>query len=165
MFNPTHLFNVERWAFGVGHCAHRKNDCDLSRGGSRTSNLNLMQRAPSCRSGQRPARICQGGRAIDLNRLRTNVPIAVPKKKRPGQFTLLGRSEVRLPASPAQARLETFPIPRHAAIIGFISKPTTSLRFVQSRANPTLPGLTSITSLTALRRKQIAKVLSRFVSE
>jgi len=49
--------------------------------------------------------------AIDLNRLRTNVHIAVPKKKRPGQLTLLGRSEVRLPASPAEARLETFPNP------------------------------------------------------
>lgn len=50
-------------------------------------------------------------RAIDLNRLRTNIHIAVPKIKRPGHLTLLGRSEVKLPASPAEARLETFPNP------------------------------------------------------
>jgi 7-cyano-7-deazaguanine reductase len=49
--------------------------------------------------------------AIDLNRLRANFDIAVAKAKRAGRLTLLGRSEVRLPASPAEARLETFPNP------------------------------------------------------
>jgi 7-cyano-7-deazaguanine reductase len=48
---------------------------------------------------------------IDLNRLRANVHIAVAKTKRAGRLTLLGRSEVKIPASPAEARLETFPNP------------------------------------------------------
>jgi len=49
--------------------------------------------------------------AIDLNRLQAHVAIAVAKTKRSGQLTLLGRSEARIPASPAEARLETFPNP------------------------------------------------------
>jgi 7-cyano-7-deazaguanine reductase len=49
--------------------------------------------------------------AIDLNRLRANFDIAVAKTKRSGQLTLLGRSEARIPASPVEARLETFPNP------------------------------------------------------
>ena len=54
-----------------------------------------------------PARIA----AIDLNRLRANFHVAVTKSKRAGQLTLLGHSEAKLPASPAEARLETFPNP------------------------------------------------------
>jgi len=49
--------------------------------------------------------------AIDLNRLWADFDIAVAKAKRASRLTLLGRSEVKLPASPAQARLETFPNP------------------------------------------------------
>jgi 7-cyano-7-deazaguanine reductase len=49
--------------------------------------------------------------AIDLNRLKADVAVAVAKTKRSGQLTLLGRSEARIPASPAEARLETFPNP------------------------------------------------------
>ena len=49
--------------------------------------------------------------AIDLNRLQADVAIAVAETKRSGQLTLLGRSEARIPASPAEARLETFPNP------------------------------------------------------
>ena len=49
--------------------------------------------------------------AIDLNRLRANLEITVAKTKRAGRLTLLGRSETRLPASPNEARLETFPNP------------------------------------------------------
>jgi 7-cyano-7-deazaguanine reductase len=49
--------------------------------------------------------------AIDLNRLQANVGVAMPKTKRAGQLTLLGRSEVRIPASPSEAQLETFPNP------------------------------------------------------
>ena len=48
---------------------------------------------------------------IDLNRLRAHVDVAVAKSKRASQLTLLGHSDARLPASPAQARLETFPNP------------------------------------------------------
>jgi 7-cyano-7-deazaguanine reductase len=48
---------------------------------------------------------------IDLNRLRANLDITVAKTKRAGRLTLLGRSEAKLPASPAEARLETFPNP------------------------------------------------------
>ena len=36
---------------------------------------------------------------------------AVAKPKRAGEFKLLGHSDVKLPASPAGARLETFPNP------------------------------------------------------
>ncbi|PYJ35143.1 MAG: NADPH-dependent 7-cyano-7-deazaguanine reductase QueF, partial [Verrucomicrobia bacterium] len=35
----------------------------------------------------------------------------MPKAKRVGQLTLLGRTEARIPASPAEARLETFSNP------------------------------------------------------
>jgi len=35
----------------------------------------------------------------------------VAKRKRANEFKLLGHSEVKLPASPAEARLETFPNP------------------------------------------------------
>jgi 7-cyano-7-deazaguanine reductase len=47
---------------------------------------------------------------VDLKRLRPTL-IAVAKTKRAGQLTLLGRSDAKLPASPAEARLETFPNP------------------------------------------------------
>jgi 7-cyano-7-deazaguanine reductase len=49
--------------------------------------------------------------AIDLNRLRADFAIAVAKRKRANRLTLLGRSEAKLPASPAEARLETFSNP------------------------------------------------------
>ena len=49
--------------------------------------------------------------AIDLNRLRANFHVAMEKAKRSGRLTLLGRSGAKLPASPARARLETFPNP------------------------------------------------------
>jgi 7-cyano-7-deazaguanine reductase len=49
--------------------------------------------------------------AIDLNRIHANVDVAMAKSKRGGQLKLLGRSEPKLPASPAEARLETFPNP------------------------------------------------------
>jgi 7-cyano-7-deazaguanine reductase len=49
--------------------------------------------------------------AIDLNRLRANFHVAVAKSKRTGRLTLLGRSEARIPASPSEAPLETFPNP------------------------------------------------------
>ena len=49
--------------------------------------------------------------AIDLNRLRANFDIAVAKAKRTGRLTILGQSEAKIPASPPEARLETFPNP------------------------------------------------------
>ena len=49
--------------------------------------------------------------AIDLNRLRANLHVAVAKPKRTDQLTLLGRSDAKLPSSPAEAHLETFPNP------------------------------------------------------
>jgi 7-cyano-7-deazaguanine reductase len=49
--------------------------------------------------------------AIDLNRLWANFHVAVAKRKRADQLTLLGKSEAKLPSSPAEARLETFPNP------------------------------------------------------
>src|SRR2546429_8067820 len=49
--------------------------------------------------------------AIDLNRLKADVAVAVAKPKRAGQLTLLGRSEAKIPASASEARLETFPNP------------------------------------------------------
>jgi 7-cyano-7-deazaguanine reductase len=56
-------------------------------------------------------RSSQEGSAIDLNGLKADVAVAVAKTKRSGQLTLLGRSEAGIPASPAEARLETFPNP------------------------------------------------------
>jgi 7-cyano-7-deazaguanine reductase len=47
---------------------------------------------------------------VDLKRLRPTL-IAVPRTKRANQLTLLGRSEARIPISPSEARLETFPNP------------------------------------------------------
>jgi len=49
--------------------------------------------------------------AIDLNRPRANLHIAVAKRKRVDQLTLLGKSDAKLPSSPAEARLETFANP------------------------------------------------------
>src|SRR5262249_39140650 len=49
--------------------------------------------------------------AIDRNPPRANFHVAVAKTKRAGQLTLLGHSDAKLPASPAEARLETFPNP------------------------------------------------------
>jgi 7-cyano-7-deazaguanine reductase len=49
--------------------------------------------------------------AIDLNGPRANFAIIVAKTKRAGRLTLLGHSEAKLPASRAEARLETFPNP------------------------------------------------------
>src|SRR5437762_13457147 len=46
--------------------------------------------------------------AIDLNRLKADVAVAVAKTKRRGQLRLLGHSEARIRASRAEARLETF---------------------------------------------------------
>jgi 7-cyano-7-deazaguanine reductase len=37
--------------------------------------------------------------------------VAVSKRKPPSEFRLLGHSDVKVPASPAEARLETFPNP------------------------------------------------------
>ena len=65
-------------------------------------------------AGGLPPPICRNSRkvaAIDLNRLRADFHIAVAKSKRAGQLTLLGHSDAKLPASPAEARLETFPNP------------------------------------------------------
>ena len=43
---------------------------------------------------------------------------SVPKAKKTARLTLLGRSEAKIPASPSEARLETFPNParRHYSI-------------------------------------------------
>ncbi|PYJ51614.1 MAG: NADPH-dependent 7-cyano-7-deazaguanine reductase QueF [Verrucomicrobia bacterium] len=49
--------------------------------------------------------------AIDLNCLRADFSTAVAKAKGVGRLTLLGRGEAKLPASPDEARLETFPNP------------------------------------------------------
>jgi 7-cyano-7-deazaguanine reductase len=53
----------------------------------------------------------------------------VAKTKRAGQLTLLGRSEVRIPASPTEARLETFrnPAPRRNYQIHFETDDFTSV--------------------------------------
>ena len=67
--------------------------------------------------------------AIDLNRLRANLGIAVAKTKGAARLTLLGRSEVKIPASPAEARLETFqnPAPRRNYRIHFETDDFTSV--------------------------------------
>ena len=49
--------------------------------------------------------------AIDLSRCRANFHVAVAKTKRAGLLTLLGHADAKLPASPEEARLETFPNP------------------------------------------------------
>src|SRR5215203_6708789 len=50
------------------------------------------------------------------------------KKGKPSKLTLLGRSEASLPASPDEARLETFPSPvRRAYTIRFETADFTSL--------------------------------------
>jgi 7-cyano-7-deazaguanine reductase len=65
---------------------------------------------PSNRVSRHGCRIAHSNKpgAIDLNRLRATFDTTVAKTKRAGQLTLLGRSEVRIPASPTEARLETF---------------------------------------------------------
>jgi 7-cyano-7-deazaguanine reductase len=77
---------------------------------------------PNCAHSNKP-------RAIDLNRLRATFDTTVAKTKRAGQLTLLGRSEVRIPASPTEARLETFrnPAPRRNYQIHFETDDFTSV--------------------------------------
>jgi 7-cyano-7-deazaguanine reductase len=55
-------------------------------------------------------RPCPEAIPIEAKRL-TALIIAVAKGKVTGRLTLLGRSEAKLPASPIEARLETFPNP------------------------------------------------------
>jgi 7-cyano-7-deazaguanine reductase len=86
-----------------------------------SQSLSGVRRPPrrSCTKGvrcsretnDRSARIPAGPGAIDLNRLWADFDLAVAKTKRANRLTLLGRSEAKLPASPAEARLETFPNP------------------------------------------------------
>ena len=76
--------------------------------------------------------------AIDLNRLRANFDIAVPKvTRRATRLTILGRSEAKIPASPAGARLETFPnpAPRRNYRIHFETDDFTSLCPVTGQAD------------------------------
>ena len=63
------------------------------------------------RRGRRSAIVPARVAAIDLNRLRAHFDVAVTKRKRAGEFRLLGHSDATLPASPGEARLETFPNP------------------------------------------------------
>jgi 7-cyano-7-deazaguanine reductase len=52
----------------------------------------------------------------------------MPKRTKPGTLTLLGRTEAKLPASPAEAKLETFPNPaKRAYRIRFETADFTSL--------------------------------------
>ena len=60
----------------------------------------------------------------------------VAKTKKPNRLTLLGRSEARIPASPAKARLETFPNPaRRNYWIHFETDDFTSLCPVTGQAD------------------------------
>jgi 7-cyano-7-deazaguanine reductase len=67
--------------------------------------------------------------AIDLNRLRANFHVAVAKRKRADQLTLLGKSDAKLPSAPAEARLETFanPAPQRNYRIHFETDDFTSV--------------------------------------
>src|SRR4029450_1131959 len=67
--------------------------------------------------------------AIDLNRLRANFHVAVAKPKHAGELTLLGHGDAKLPASPAEARLETFanPAPQRNYRIHFETDDFTSV--------------------------------------
>jgi len=56
--------------------------------------------------------------------------------RKPGRLTLLGHSEARIPASPAEAQLETFPNPaRHRFWIHFETSDFTSLCPVTGQAD------------------------------
>lgn len=58
------------------------------------------------------------------------------KTNKPGKLTLLGRSEARIPASPAEARLETFPNPaRREYWIHFETDDFTSLCPITGQAD------------------------------
>jgi 7-cyano-7-deazaguanine reductase len=67
--------------------------------------------------------------AIDLNRLLAKFHVAVAKRKRAGKLTLLGHSDAKLPASPAEAQLETFanPAPQRNYWIHFETDDFTSV--------------------------------------
>ncbi len=81
------------------------------------------------RRGRRSAIVPARVAAIDLNRLRAHFDVAVAKSKRAGQLTLLGRTEAKLPASPSEARLETFlnPAPRRNYRVHFETDDFTSV--------------------------------------
>src|SRR5262249_54129513 len=50
-------------------------------------------------------------RELNVHRCAWTVQAMKREKSRPTSLTLLGRSETKLPAAPAEARLETFPNP------------------------------------------------------
>src|SRR3981189_1658796 len=62
--------------------------------------------------------------------------LSVPKAKKTSRLTLLGRSEAKIPASPSEARLETFPNPaRRNYWIHFETDDFTSLCPVTGQAD------------------------------
>ena len=88
------------------------------------------------------------------------------KRKRAGELTLLGHSDAKLPASPAEARLETFPnpAPERNYRIHFETDDFTSVcpghrpaRFRQDRYR--------LRARPSLRREQVTEILSRVLSQ
>ena len=62
--------------------------------------------------------------------------LSVPKAKKTARLTLLGRSEAKIPSSPSEARLETFPNPaRRNYSIHFETDDFTSLCPVTGQAD------------------------------
>jgi 7-cyano-7-deazaguanine reductase len=90
----------------------------------------------------------------------------VAKKAKPARLTLLGRSEARVPGSPAEATLETFPNPaRRNYRIHFETSDFTSLCPVTGQADFAKIEIDYIPDKSCIESKSLKFYLSSFRNE
>jgi 7-cyano-7-deazaguanine reductase len=92
--------------------------------------------------------------------------LAVAKAKKTARLTLLGRSEAKIPASPAEARLETFPNPaRRNYSIHFETDDFTSLCPVTGQADFARVDINYVPDRLCVESKSLKFYLAAFRSE
>ena len=88
------------------------------------------------------------------------------KPKKPAGLTLLGKSEARLPASPAEARLETFPSPtRRPYRIRFETADFTSLCPVTGQVDFAQITIEYVPALRCIESKSLKFYLASYRNE
>jgi 7-cyano-7-deazaguanine reductase len=90
----------------------------------------------------------------------------VKKAKKANQLTLLGRSEARIPSSPGEARLETFPNPaRRSYWINFETDDFTSLCPITSQADFARVEIAYVPDRLCVESKSLKFYLASFRNE
>jgi 7-cyano-7-deazaguanine reductase len=90
----------------------------------------------------------------------------VKKAKKANQLTLLGRSEARIPSSPGEARLETFPNPaRRSYWIHFETDDFTSLCPITSQADFARVEIAYVPDRLCVESKSLKFYLASFRNE